>query len=423
MACLRGGAGSAVEIDMRGAFMDIAPIFASLHKHRTPVALIVLEIALACAVFCNAVFIIGQRVAEIGMSNAIAESQLVVISVNGSNPDTARADIPRNLAALRGIPGVTGAAVMTSIPFGQSAGVDAVSTGPDSQVHPGASRYMLGEGGPRVLGLRLLKGRFFGPGEYADSTLRGGMMPNGHVVIITQSLAQRLWPSGHALGQQLWVGSEKHYAVIGVTADVARPGSSSIGRGSAHYAVIFPLAPDPAFTQYVVRSAPQNRQRVLHAAEAKLHTLAPNMVIKGQTFAQIRDQAFTATRSMAWVLVLVCLVMLTVTAFGIVGLSSFWVRQRRRQIGIRRAIGATRANILRYFQTENFLIVSLGIALGMVLSWGVNLYLMKHYELPRLPWHYLPVGALTLWLIGQLAALGPALHASRVPPVVATRSV
>jgi putative ABC transport system permease protein len=115
--------------------------------------------------------------------------------------------------------------------------------------------------------------------------------------------------------------------------------------------------------------------------------------------------------------------LLGVTAFGIVGLASFWVAQRRKQIGIRRALGATRADILRYFQTENFLIVTFGIALGVVLAIGINLALMKFFEVPRLPLWYLPVGVVALWLLGQLAVLAPALRAAAVPPVVATRSV
>ena len=76
----------------------------------------------------------------------------------------------------------------------------------------------------------------------------------------------------------------------------------------------------------------------------------------------------------------------------------------------------------QYFQTENFLLTTIGIALGMVLAYGINLVLIVHYELPRLPAIYFPVGALTLWAIGQAAVLGPALRAAAVPPVVATRS-
>ena len=126
---------------------------------------------------------------------------------------------------------------------------------------------------------------------------------------------------------------------------------------------------------------------------------------------------------MAGMLVGVIAALLLVTALGIIGLASFWVQQRRRQIGIRRALGATRGDILRYFQTENFLIVTGGIVLGMALAFGLNLMLMKLYELPRLPLYYLPIGALVLWGLGQLAVLAPALRAAAVPPVVATRSV
>lgn len=126
---------------------------------------------------------------------------------------------------------------------------------------------------------------------------------------------------------------------------------------------------------------------------------------------------------MAGMLVGVIAALLIVTALGIVGLASFWVAQRRRTIGVRRALGATRGNILHYFQTENFVLATFGIALGMVLAYGINLFLMSHYELPRLPGIYFPVGAVLLWLIGQVAVLGPALRAAAVPPVVATRSV
>ena len=125
---------------------------------------------------------------------------------------------------------------------------------------------------------------------------------------------------------------------------------------------------------------------------------------------------------MVWMLLLVCVVMLAVTAFGIVGLTSFWVGQRRRQIGIRRAVGATRGHILQYFQTENFLLTSVGVLFGMALAFGINVYLMQHYKMERMPWYYLPGGAIALWLLGQFAVLGPALRAAAVPPVVATRS-
>jgi putative ABC transport system permease protein len=76
---------------------------------------------------------------------------------------------------------------------------------------------------------------------------------------------------------------------------------------------------------------------------------------------------------------------------------------------------------MQYFQTENFLLSTAGVAAGMIMAFGINLYLMQHYQLDRMPWYYLPASAVALWLLGQLAVLGPALRAANVPPVVATR--
>ena len=125
---------------------------------------------------------------------------------------------------------------------------------------------------------------------------------------------------------------------------------------------------------------------------------------------------------MAWLLLTVIVSLLVVTALGIVGLASFWVQQRTKQIGIRRALGATKGQILRYFQTENFLLATVGIALGMLLAYAINQVLMSKYELDRLPLYYLPVGALALWLLGQVAVFAPARRAASVPPAIATRS-
>jgi putative ABC transport system permease protein len=115
--------------------------------------------------------------------------------------------------------------------------------------------------------------------------------------------------------------------------------------------------------------------------------------------------------------------LLLVTGLGIVGMVSFWVTRRTKQIGTRRALGARRFDIRRYFMIENLIVVGLGVALGLVLTYGFNMWLMQHYELPRLSWYYAPLGALVVLLLGQLAVFGPATRATRVSPAVATRTV
>jgi len=401
--------------------MEIRPILASLRKHRIPALLIVLEIALACAVLCNAVFMIGQRMANIHWPNGIDEAGISVITVNGADPKLAASDIPRDLAALRGIAGVTAVAAMTSVPLDQNPALSSFTTTPDARSTINSSVYFVGEDGEQALGLHLLAGRYFNTDEYADSGLQD-FQSTAHVALVTESDAHRLWPGQSAVGKTLY-GSGRSWTVVGVISDVLAQDPKFSGPGGRDSSVFYPLHTDAMMGDYVLRSAPQDRERILREATQVLGTLESGAVVDGATYTQMRTDYFADTNSMVWMLVLVCVVMLAVTAFGIVGLTSFWVQQRRRQIGIRRAVGATRRHIMQYFQTENLLLSSAGVFLGMALAFAINLYLMTHYEMARMPWYYLPTGAISLRLLGQIAVLGPARRAAGVPPVVATRSV
>jgi putative ABC transport system permease protein len=120
---------------------------------------------------------------------------------------------------------------------------------------------------------------------------------------------------------------------------------------------------------------------------------------------------------------IISVVLLAITAAGIVGLTSFWVGQRRKQIGVRRALGATRGDILSYFLTENLLIGIGGVLAGVVLAFGINLWMVSQFETARLSLAYVASGVALLLLLGQGAVLAPAVRASHVPPVEATRSV
>ena len=405
--------------------MEIGPILASLRKHRIPALLIVLEIALACAVLCNAVFMISARAAEIRLPDAIDEQGLSVVILTGADPDRASSEIPRNLDALRRIPGVQAAAVLNTMPLsGNGWNVNFTTRAdmkPTDKGSINSNIYLMSEGADRALGLRLKQGRLFSSEDYANSTMGATFAPETHVAIVSERLASRLWPGQSALGRRMYV-DQYWYQVVGVVADVLRPTKAGAGLPGIYDTVFFPMQPTDALSYYVLRSAPADRERVARQAEDTLARLDPGAVAEGKVFVDMRSDFFSGAASMVWMLVLVCVVMLAVTAFGIVGLTSFWVAQRRRQIGIRRAVGARRGHILSYFRTENFLLSGAGVVLGMVLAFAINLYLMQHYEMDRMPWYYLPVGAIALWLLGQLAVFGPAHRAAAVPPVEATRS-
>lgn len=399
--------------------MDIRPILSSLRRHKLASFLIVLEIAVACAILCNAVFVIRERLQRMQVVTGVAESELVWIRNDGIDGAQATSLLQRNLVALRGVPGVKSAALVFPLPLANtSMNFNPSLDEADKKRGPNIGMYVGSKGYLQTLGVKLVEGRDFSAGDF-DGT--DSWLPRSPVTIVTRSLAERLWPGQEALGKAFWV-SKKRYSVIGVVDHLVR---GDLRGTASEYAAMFAARPSRQFSGlYVMRVNPQARNRVVRDASELLLKLNPEMLITGKgTYAELRAAYFSQDTSMAWMLTTVCAALLIITALGIVGLASFWVSQRRKQIGVRRALGATRGDILRYFQTENFLLVSGGIALGMLLAYAINLFLMTQYELPRLPWEYLPVGAVTLWLLGQLAVLAPALRAAAVPPVVATRSV
>jgi putative ABC transport system permease protein len=410
--------------------MDIRPIFSTLRRHKITTWLLILEIALTCAIVCNAVFLINQRLQRMDIPSGIAEHDLLQIKFAyvGSRPD-AYVQAQTDLATLQQIAGVQAVALANQLPLsGYAMSNSGIKLRPGQQQTSLEVASYYGQNLLTTLGVRLISGRDFQPDELVDlksvlPALHGGELKDlPHTVIVTQAVAVRLWPGQSALGKTIYFGNDIPMRVVGVSAPLARPNNLQMG---AQNSIVFAIRLTAAEGgSYVIRTTPHDRQRVLKSALGALKRLDPNRVVLEQrTYDELRHDYFQDDRAMAGMLVGVIVALLLVTALGIAGLASFWVGQRRRTIGVRRALGATRANILHYFQTENFVLATIGIALGMLLAYGINLFLMLHYELPRLPAIYFPVGAIALWLIGQLGVLGPALRAAAVPPVVATRSV
>lgn len=404
--------------------MDILPILSTLRRHKTAAALIVLEIALSCAIICNAVFLISNRLERMDRITGVAENELVRLSITGiGQEDDAELKSRVDMAALRAIPGVVAATSTNQIPFGNSSWNSSINLTPE-QTTPSmsASLYMGDEQLLETFGLRVVEGRDFNADEYVTwkALTAPGSTLTVPAIILTRATAKNLFPDGNAVGQRIYVNDDP-LVIVGVVEHLIRPGDNG-GPAEAQFSMILPIK--VAAGTYVLRTSPERRAEVQAAAVAALDRINPNRIITDQSFfTQMRDDYYRQDRAMAWLLVTVCIALLVVTALGIVGLASFWVQQRTKQIGIRRALGATRRQILRYFQTENLLLATLGIALGMLLAYGINMLLMQHYELPRLPAVYLPVGAIALWLLGQIAVFGPARRAALVPPAVATRSV
>ncbi len=413
--------------------MELRPILSALRRHKTAAAVIVLEIALSCAIVCNALFLIGSRLERMDRPSGIAEDTIVRIGVVGAGQDdNDEALTATDLASFRAIPGVVAAEAVNQVPFWNSSWNSSVNLEEDQSFQTlSTSTYL---GGPQLLealDLQLVAGRDFTPDEFIEWDAFSA--PNSEVgipaAIITAAMVEEMWPDAspaEVLGREFYSWGPTAIRVVGVVERFVRP--NDFGDQGYEFASLFPVnVPYSLGGNYLIRvDDPARRAEVLAAAKAAVVANNPSRIVledNSMTMEQMRSDYYRQDRAMAWLLVAVIVALLVVTALGIVGLASFWVAQRTKQIGVRRALGATRGQILRYFQTENFLLATIGIVLGMLMAYGINQLLMDRYELPRLPALYLPVGAVALWLLGQVAVFGPARRAAAVPPAVATRSV
>ncbi len=403
--------------------MDILPILAALKRQKTAAALIAIEIALCCAIVCNALYLIVYRVERSSIPSGLVEAELIQIVTAGMGTEDATQRQRDDLRTLAALPGVKQAAIVNQMPFWKSAWNTSVRMNEDDQ-HSVADvgAYYAAEDFLDTFGLRLIAGRNFTPDEIIefDDFYAGQQLPS--VAIVSASLARTLFGDDDPLGK-IFYPSAGPTRVIGVVDRLIRPNISE-DPAFTEATMILPVRLGGGWGFFALRTDPADRDTVIKAATAALREASPNrIVISARTLEDLRGRYFKQDRVMAGLLIAVVVSLLVVTALGIVGLASFWVQRRRRQIGIRRALGATRRDILRYFQLENFLIVSVGIVLGMLGAFAISGWLMRQYELPGLPLYYLPASAVTLWLLGQLAVLAPALRAASVPPATATRTV
>lgn len=408
--------------------MEIRPIISSLLRAKTAPLLIAAQVALTLAIVCNALYIIRDRLATAARPSGADQANLFDIRFY---PHREIADIAgmqaRDLEAMRAIPGVRSVAWTNQVPLGRSGWNNGgLTTKPgETGSNLTAAHYFSSGSLVDTFGLKLVEGRDFTAEDVIDvDPAKERAQPTQ--MIITLALAKRLYPGEtRFVGRTFYTGGGEDAGppvrIIGVVERLHSPGAPADER--AENSMISPMRYLDSSTGYAVRTEPGQRDRVMADVEKALLALSSDRVLIGKrSFDEIRDRRYAGERLMAGLLIAVTGFLLLITASGIVGMASLWVNQRRKQIGVRRALGARRFDILRYFIVENLLITTGGIVAGLLLALGLNQLLVSELELARLPLGYLPVGALLLWTLGVIAVYGPAWRAASISPAIATRS-
>ena len=398
------------------------PLVASILRNKTGAILVALQIAVTLAIVINSLYIIVLRVEKINRGTGMDVENVIVTYVRGfgENFDVVNS-IRNDIDLIKSLPGVVTATVSNHVPLSGSGSGTGLRTVADETLDPiSTARYQWSEEGLDALGVNLASGRNFLP-EEVDYELPASNNPTPPSVLVTQHLADELFPDGDALGRTVYWGSMDPSVIIGI---IEQMHGSWVGWDKLDNSVIQPGKPASETNKYIIRVEPGMRDEIMPVIEKALGESNRNRVIKSiRSLEEIAARSYRSDRGMAIILSIVISLLIGLTALVIVGLASFHVTQRSRQIGTRRALGAKRIDIIRLFLLENWLITTAGAGLGVILTVMVAYWLEVSFEIQRLDWSYLPIGIIALWILSSLAVLEPARRAASVPPAVATRSV
>lgn len=404
--------------------MEIRPILSALLRNKIGPLLIALQIALTLAIVTNSAFIIKERSDYVALPSGLDEANTIIAVTTdfGINLDSKQL-LQDDLNHINAMPGVVAAFVSHSIPVSGSGNGQSYAPERDTPSNETISfgNFSGDERALEALDLELVAGRNFRPEEISWRTLDED--PPRKAVLVSQALADALFPDKNAVGQLVWEDrtTPEPSEIIGVYDHMqnAWPSSSFVNRTS-----IQPFRDISSQDRhFIVRTHPGERDQVLTALEEYFSAERGRMVALIRTFEEQKQRTYSDDIAMVKLLTGVVIILTVITALGIVGLAWFSVTQRRKQIGTRRALGATRLDIMRHFMLENWLITTIGLVLGVVGALALNWFMDTQYQTGRMPLFYLPIGVIMLWLLGQLAVLAPARRAAGIPPALATRSV
>lgn len=406
--------------------MELRPIFSALMRNKAGLILIVIQVAITLAVICNSLFIVLERAERVGRPSGIDDlGTFTIDSLGFATGYDLRDATQADLAMLRSMPGVIDATTTNTVPMSNGGWSTTLTLQPpqtDSDVQgEGAAMYFADEHAIDTFGVRLIEGRNFRPDEVTDFTRETGFQ--GDSLIVTEALAKALFPDGSAVGKQIYgvASGGRATTIIGVIERMQMPWTGS--REIEQSTLVPARQADGNFSRYLIRASHADRDRVMTEVETALqNSNTGRLVRRMRSVEEVRETSYRQDRAMMSILGGTMLSMMVITGLGIIGMTSFWVTRRMKQIGTRRALGARRFNIRAYFQTENGMMIAFGVVLGAILTYGFNAWLMQNFNAERLPWYFLPIGAVIMFVLGQLAVLGPAGRAAAVPPAVATRT-
>ena len=353
-----------------------------------------------------------------------------IVTASISAPDTKYKDpvqqealVNRALLSIRQMPGIVSAGATTTIPLGGNYNNSVIMAeghvmqAGESVISP--NRLAVTPGYLETMGISLLRGRDFQDSDNQNSP---------RVVIVDQNLAQRFWPNRDPVGQRMYepgehaqIISDEHtvwYRVVGVVRSVRLQDLSGTGNPTGTY--YFPFAQQASNSFTIAINTAADSASTIPAIRAQLAAIDPDLALFDvRTMAQREELSLSSRRTSMLLALAFGLLALFLAAIGIYGVLAYLVAQRRREIGIRVALGSTHSGIVKLVAREGFILVGVGLALGIIAA--ISFRSVIRSEIYGVgPLDPLVVGAITVvfGIVALCACIVPARRAAQVDPMI-----
>jgi putative ABC transport system permease protein len=382
-----------------------------------------LQIAITLAIVVNAVYLVKQRVDTVSRPTGLDEYNMFSVRVTGFGKDFNFHNMVReDMIRLRAMPGVVAATPSPQVPLSGSGSSNMWYSEPNEKGNKEPMNYYeVDEQAIAALGTQLASGSPFAPEDIEYREKESQAMPRSGKAIISKAVAEKLFPGQNALGKTLYDSQSQPLTITGIIEHIH---GSWVGWKKLDQVMLQPMVGPGPSVQYIVRARPGELDRVMSDVEVALKKAYDNRVVgKMHKLGDLKRRSYSSDTLIVVILGVVTALVVVFSALGIFGLATFNVNTRIRQIGTRRAVGARKLDIVRYFLVENWMVTSAGVIAGCMLALVGGYVLATHYGLERLDLYYLVGGVAGLWLVGQLAAWQPSRKAAKVSPAMATRNV
>ncbi len=400
--------------------LELTPIFKALCRSKVGAILLLVQITITTAIVSNAAFIINDRLEFLQQETGLPENDIFKFSVLTFGTDVSIAQQRENdEQLLRNLPFVVDAVAINNVPLSGSGSSSSFSLKPSGQTakQTNATYFLADEHAINTLGVEIIAGRDF---TAEDVIIRDDYAEMPSVSLVTQAVADELFPGQNALGKTIYQG-DNPAEIIGIIKLMKGPWLKDDRKDKS---VFIPFVRSQKLQSFIVRTEPGTRAEVMKTIEEKLLAAYGKRVIVDLTgLDQKKAENVAEDILMMRMLITLIVVLILVTALGIFGLTLFNISKRTKQIGTRRALGARKSAIVRYFVVENSMVCLVGLTLGAAAAVLLGQQLMQLYSLPALSMTYVFSTTLGVYLISIIAVLGPATKAANISPSIATRSI